>query len=236
MTPISTQLAPLINKRICDLNLTLDNSFIPDLTTRLFKELNRVSLNHFHPKIYIGDDWFCPENSMRISVPFYLLSPELKLLEKLKVGYVEGGTKTEAMKLLRHEAGHCFFHAYQLNKSIECRKIFGSFGKPYNPDKYSKNPDSKDYVINLKDNYAQSHPEEDFAETFAIFIQNNSNWRIAYRNWPKAKAKLEFMERLIVKYSHQKPFIKVGKPLSEAKYLKRSLSRHYAKRTQELTH
>jgi len=225
----------ILNKRICDLKLTFDQSFIPDLSSKLSKELKAAKLDHFNPKIYIGDDWFCPEDSIRISVPFYLLSPELRSLEKRKIGSLEGGTKTEAMKLLRHEAGHCFFHAYQLSKSVECRKTFGSFKQPYTPDNYPKDIYSKNYVINLNDQYAQSHPEEDFAETFAICIQANSNWKEEYKAWPKALKKLLFIERLINKHGSCKPLIKVGRPLSEAKYLQRSLKKHYTKRLQDLS-
>ncbi len=225
----------LLNKRICELKLDIDNSIVSTLTARLYKELNKASLANFRPRVYIGDDWFCPENSMLISIPFFLLSPELQSIEKQQIGFIEGGTKAEAMRLLRHEAGHCFFHAYQFSKSLECRRVFGSFKKKYNPDSYRRNPLSKDYVINLQDSYAQSHPEEDFAETFAVFINPRSHWRERYKRWPLALKKLQLMGELIANHRTKKPLIAPGRPLSEAKVLRRTLKRHYQQRLKAIS-
>ena len=42
--------------------------------------------------------------------------------------------------------------------------------------------------------YAQAHPAEDFAETFAVWLQPGSSWRQRYEGWP-ALSKLEYVER-----------------------------------------
>jgi hypothetical protein len=51
-------------------------------------------------------------------------------------------------------------------------------------------------VLHLDSWYAQSHPDEDFAETFAVWLTPNSEWPQRYKGW-KALKKLEYMDALM---------------------------------------
>ena len=42
--------------------------------------------------------------------------------------------------------------------------------------------------------YAQKHPDEDWAETFAVWLEGGP-WRRRYRDWQVALAKLEYVDR-----------------------------------------
>jgi hypothetical protein len=108
------------------------------------------------------------------------------------VNDVEG--EREIMMYLRHDAGHAFNHAYELYRTPEWRQIFGSSRKTYRDD-YSFIPFSRDYVRHIGGWYAQKHPDEDFAETFAVWLNPKSTWRRRYAGWG-AMRKLEYVERI----------------------------------------
>ncbi|MDZ7737131.1 MAG: putative zinc-binding metallopeptidase [Gammaproteobacteria bacterium] len=140
----------------------------------------------FRPHCWFGEEWFSPDGVPGIGVPFYLAHRRLKQLEKRIMFEVEGGTTRSCMKLLRHEAGHAIDTAWRLHNRKSWRRHFGSFNKPY-PDYYSPRPGSKHYVLHLDWWYAQSHPAEDFAETFAVWLKPGSSWRRDYADWPALK-------------------------------------------------
>ena len=99
----------------------------------------------------------------------------------------------EIMMYLRHEAGHAYNYAYELYKTPEWREMFGPFRRPYR-DKYKPVPFSRKFVRHMAGWYAQKHPDEDFAETFAVWLTPRSNWRKKYKHWG-ALSKLKYMER-----------------------------------------
>jgi hypothetical protein len=96
------------------------------------------------------------------------------------------------MRILRHEAGHVIQHSYRLHRRRRWQELFGSSSTRY-PDFYRPNPASKNYVQHLRLWYAQSHPDEDFAETFAVWLRPRSDWRKRYEGWPVFK-KLEYVD------------------------------------------
>ena len=184
----------LLQLRMCDLKLTIKGTWLESCITQLYKELTQKQFP-FKPACYLGDEWFSPDGSPVIAIPFYLSHPRLVQLEQKMMLEVEGGSAAECMQLLRHECGHAVAHAFGLTRRITWRKIFGSPDKPYQ-DFYRYRPYSKSFVHHLKDWYAQSHPEEDFAETFAVWLTPESNWRMRYLDWPALK-KLQYVDRLI---------------------------------------
>jgi hypothetical protein len=99
------------------------------------------------------------------------------------------------MRILRHEAGHVIDNAFQLRRRLHRRRTFGLPSVPY-PEFYSPKPYSKSYVLHLDSWYAQSHPDEDFAETFAVWLTPTSQWRQRYAGWSALK-KLECMDVLM---------------------------------------
>lgn len=192
----------LLRLRIRDLKLKVAGSLIEPKIYKLYDELEAQSIR-FRPHIYFGDEWFSPEGMLAIAIPFYLAHPRLMLLEHRQMGEVEGSDPEYFMRLMRHEAGHCFDHAYRFSRRREWHKLFGSPKKEYAPEEYRPVPSSRKYVANLDDHYAQAHPDEDFAETFATWLNPKSNWRKKYARWPVALAKLRYVD-WIVKESRQK--------------------------------
>ena len=145
--------------------------------------------------MWLSEEWFSPDGVPGIAVPFYLAHPRLERLERRMMRNVEGGSAESAMRILRHEAGHAIDTAYRLRRRKRWREIFGPASLPY-PDTYRARPGSRRYVQHLGEWYAQAHPCEDFAETFAVWLKPNSSWRRTYAQWP-AFHKLEFVDELL---------------------------------------
>ncbi|HYR28470.1 MAG TPA: putative zinc-binding metallopeptidase, partial [Thermoanaerobaculia bacterium] len=168
--PDARQVLPL---RIRDLGMSLESSPVAELVRHLYAELEAKGLRHFRPLCYLSDEWGSPSGEPVIGIPFYLGDPRVKHLEDA-MHDVE--TERETMMYLRHEAGHAFSHAYELYRTTEFRDVFGSVRKPYRDD-YPFIPFSRDYVRYIPGWYAQKHPDEDFAETFAVWLDPQSHWR-----------------------------------------------------------
>lgn len=224
--------AALLKTRFCDLpelKNSVERSALARHVKALRSELRAKGFLHFSPKVYFGDEWFSPQGVPAIAVPFYLADPRLKALEERMMRDVEGGTAKACMQLLRHETGHCFDHAYRIAQRRDFRHIFGSC-RPYRPDVYLADATSRDYVQHLPGAYAQAHPDEDFAETFAVVITPGSNWRLKYRNWPKVLRKCEYVEGLIQTLGRVAPLVEGGPECYAAPRMRRTLARHYAQR------
>jgi hypothetical protein len=171
--------------------MSLEASPVAPLVRRLYTELELRGLRHFRPLCYLSDEWGSPSGEPVIGIPFYLGDPRVTTLEDA-ANDVEG--EREILMYLRHEAGHAFNHAYELYRTEEWRELFGSTRKPYRDD-YPFVPFSRDYVRHIAGWYAQKHPDEDFAETFAVWLDPRSNWRRRYEGWG-AMRKLAYLDRI----------------------------------------
>ena len=191
---------------IRELDLKLEGSPIEPLLHRLERELRR-KLSGFRPHYYITDEWGCPSGQPVIGIPFYLADPRLARIEK-ETNDLE--SPREVLMYLRHEAGHAFNYAYRLYQMQEWRDTFGAYRRRYSDD-YRPIPFSREYVRHLPGWYAQKHPDEDFAETFAVWLTPKSNWRKRYRGWPAMK-KLLLVDRLAREWGHREPLMKRGRP------------------------
>ena len=195
--PEARQLLPV---RIRDLGMSLDQSPVAELVRHLYAELEAKGLRHFRPLCYLSDEWGSPAGQPVIGIPFYLGDPRVATLEDA-LNDVEG--ESEIMMYLRHEAGHAFSHAYELARTEEWRQLFGSVRRPYRDD-YPFIPFSRDYVRYIPGWYAQKHPDEDFAETFAVWLDPQSHWRERYAGWG-ALRKLEYVDRIARQVADQPP-------------------------------
>lgn len=184
----------LLKLRLCDLQLTLRGSLVARHLSRLQRELKARGLN-FKPHLWLADEWFSPDGVPGIAVPFYMAHPRLMRLERKMMGEVEGGNASWLMRILRHEAGHAIDNAYRLRRRKDWRRTFGRASRRY-PDVYRARPASRGYVLHLGHWYAQSHPTEDFAETFAVWLQARARWRREYDGWPALK-KLQYVDDLM---------------------------------------
>ena len=183
----------LLDLRMSDLPLTIEGT-LADRIQQFRDELESRGLR-FPLHFYLSDEWFTPDGAAAIAVPFYLAHPRLAKLEEAQMLEVEGGEHEWCMRILRHEAGHAIDNAFRLRLRRERRRLFGLPTKPY-PESYTPKPYSKSFVLHLDAWYAQSHPDEDFAETFAVWLTPNSEWRNRYAGWPALK-KLAYMDALM---------------------------------------
>jgi hypothetical protein len=181
----------LLRVPIRELGLRLEESPVAEYVNRLYAELEAAGLHHYRPLCYLSDEWGCPSEEPVIGIPFYLGDRRVSHLEAA-VNDIEG--EREIMMYLRHEAGHAFNYAYELYRSDDWYELFGSFRRPYRDD-YPFIPFSRDYVRHIAGWYAQKHPDEDFAETFAVWLDPESNWRERYAGWG-AMRKLLYMDRV----------------------------------------
>jgi hypothetical protein len=181
----------LLTVPIRELGLSLERSPVAPFVRTLYAELDAAGLHHFRPRCYLSDEWGCPSEEPVIGIPFYLGDPRVARIEDA-VNDVEN--EREVMMYLRHEAGHAFNYAYELFRSDEWHELFGSFRRPYRDD-FPFVPFSRDYVRHIAGWYAQKHPDEDFAETFAVWLDPESNWRERYHGWGAMK-KLQYLDRV----------------------------------------
>ena len=213
----------LLDVRLSDLRLSIDGT----LATRidhLRAELDARGLK-FPLHFYLSDEWFTPDGGTAIAIPFYLAHPRLERLEEAQMFEVEGGEHEWCMRILRHEAGHVIDHAFRLERRRKRQEIFGSSRKPY-PEFYTPKPYSKSFVLHLDSWYAQSHPDEDFAETFAVWLTPSSEWRQRYAGW-KALPKLEYMEALMTSLGGKDAPINRPDEIDPLPSLRTTLRQHY---------
>ncbi|MEL6430854.1 MAG: hypothetical protein AAFR54_16840 [Planctomycetota bacterium] len=192
----------LLRVRVKDLGLDLASSPLQARFDQLLSEFDAKGIA-FRPYAWLSTDWFCPDGLTGFAVPFFLAHPRLVRLERSQMLEVEGGSAAQCMKLMRHEAAHAIDNAYGLRRRRDWRETFGRAGEPYRAS-YSPDPTSRASVLHLNDWYSQSHPLEDFAETFAVWLAPGSRWRRRYAGWPAMK-KLEYVDRLMAEVGGRKP-------------------------------
>ena len=198
---VDPQQSALLKKRICELGLTVEGTRLQPLVEQLYAELEEKGIS-LRPKVYLSDEWGCPNGVAVIGVPFYLPSPELCQLEGELTG-IAAEDDTEAMTYLRHEAGHAFNYAYRLYEKAEWKRYFGSFRRRYRED-YRPKPFSARFVHHIPGWYAQKHPDDDFAETFAVWLTPESDWQERYARTP-ALSKLKYVDRAVRRYGRKAP-------------------------------
>ena len=214
----------LLGMRFCDLGLSLSDSPLERRLHRIYGELARRGIR-FRPHMWLSEEWFSPDGVPGIAVPFYLAHPRLMRLERRMMREVEGGNGNWMMRILRHEAGHAIDTAYRLRRRARWREVFGPASLPY-PERYRARPGSRRYVQHLGDWYAQSHPTEDFAETFAVWLKPNSDWRRTYASWP-AWDKLRFVDETMRELASTAPLVRSRVHIEPLHENRRTLAEHY---------
>jgi hypothetical protein len=217
----------LLDMRMCDLKLTIRETPLEKRIKQLNQELAYRGLR-FKPHCWLSDDWFSPDGIPGIAIPFYLAHPRLMRLERKQLLEVEGGTQEWCMRILRHETGHAIDTAYRLRRRSSYRKVFGRPSQPY-PEYYQPTPSSRDYVLHLDMWYAQAHPLEDFAETFAVWLRPGSRWRTRYRDWP-AISKLQMVDSYMHSIDGKKPAVTSRATLDPISRLRKTLRTHYQRK------
>jgi hypothetical protein len=217
----------LLAVRLCDLGLTIAGTEIEERIAAVDAELAARGV-HFRPHYWLSDEWFTPDGVPGIAVPFYLAHPRLARLELSQMLEVEGGERQACLRILRHEVGHAVDNAYTLRRLPTRRRLFGPPSTDY-PEYYTPKPYSKSFVQHLDHWYAQSHPDEDFAETFAVWLDPQSMWATRYAGWP-AQRKLEYMDRLMRRIAPTAPRLRSKREVDPISRLRKTLREHYARK------
>ncbi len=224
--------AQLLGGRICDLPLQIKGSILEGRIDRVLAELNQRDLR-LRPNFWLSDDWFTPEGLTGVAIPFYLAHPRLTRLERRQMGEAEGHSTDWCLRILRHELGHVVNHAFGLHRRAGWHRLFGSPTRRY-PTGYRPNPRSRGHVQNLEYWYAQAHPEEDFAETFAVCLQARSRWRTRYQSWPRALEKLTYVDSLLDELAGRKAPVHTRSRVDSLARLTKTLAQHYAEKQDRL--
>jgi hypothetical protein len=217
----------LLDLQFRQLDLRIEGTDLALRIDQLAGELAARDLT-FRPHFWLSDEWFTPDGIPGVAIPFYLAHPRLAKLELSQMLEVEGGDHDWCMRILRHEAGHAIDNAFRLRRRRKRRELFGDHRLPY-PESYTPKPYSKNFVLHLDSWYAQSHPDEDFAETFAVWLTPDAQWRQRYHEWP-ALRKLDYMEQLMQSLAGSAPPVATTDTLDPLPALKRTLRQHYRKK------
>ncbi len=222
----------LLKTPVSKLSLAVDGSPLERYVRRLRREMEAKGFR-FKPEVYLTDGWGCPDRTPVIGIPFYLADPRLVRLEEEQTGEVED--PRTIMMLLRHEAGHAVNYAYRLWRRPSWGEIFGRFTKPYRdsfrPDRMSRHYVRHIAVYPYGRTYAQKHPDEDFAETFAVWLTPGSSWRRRYRNWPVIR-KLLYVDRLMKDVRRELPESRSSRRLLPVDRMNLTLAEHYGKKAE----
>src|SRR5260370_25032251 len=161
--------AHLEKTAIRDLGLAIAGTRLGPLVDEFARELAAVGLERLRPRFYLSTEWGVPFGTIAIAIPFYLARPDLTRLHAERTGFVEGLSGADLLRYLRHEMGHVVNYAYRLYDRPEWVRLFGSMTQPYVED-YRPQPFSRRFVRHLPGWYAPKHPDEDWAETFAVWM------------------------------------------------------------------
>lgn len=217
--------------KFSDLDLKIEGSRIEPIVDRLYRELENKKLK-FRPHVWVSEDWFSVDGVPGIAIPFYVVNDRLAKLHRKIMFDVEGYAEKNCIKLLRHEAGHAIDNAYRLRKSRKRQNLFGLSSTPY-PEEYAPRAYSRKFVVHLNSWYAQAHPDEDWAETFAVWLNPQSNWKKRYAKWP-ALNKLKLVDEMMNEISLLKPPVKKKNRPGSIHSSRRKIKDYYSEKIDEL--
>lgn len=191
------------SKRLRDLNLTIRGTPLEVVLQEFQRELAASGVTKVRPHFYLSTEWGVPFDTISIAIPFYLVRVDLTDFHAERGGLVEGGGPSDMLRYIRHEMGHVVNYAYRLYERADWADQFGDINTPYE-EEYRPKPFSIQYVNHLPGWYAQKHPDEDWAETFAVWMTPGLDWRERYANLP-ALAKLAYCDRVMTDLRDREP-------------------------------
>ncbi|HVR75029.1 MAG TPA: putative zinc-binding metallopeptidase [Planctomycetota bacterium] len=214
----------ILDLRLSDLGVTIAGTWLEEPIQAIHEDLDRRGLR-VRPHFWLAEEWFSPGDVPGIAIPFYLAHPRLMKLERSQMLEVEGGSLDSCLKILRHETGHVVQHAYQIQRRKRWQQLFGKSSLRY-PEHYRPRPSSKRFVLHLDRWYAQAHPDEDFAETFAVWFQPRPLWKKRYAGWPALK-KVEYVDELMEELRDTRPVVASRMCVDSISRTRKTLREHY---------
>ena len=212
---------------IRDLGLTIRGTRLEPILQEFDTELDRVGIRRLRPRFYLSTEWGVPFGTIAIAIPFYLAREDLIELHARRSGHVEGSDPPDILRYLRHEMGHVVNYAYRLYDTPEWVEHFGPITRPY-VEEYRPEPFSRRFVRHLPGWYAQKHPDEDWAETFAVWMTPGRDWRAEYADWPVALAKLRYCDRTMATLADREPIVTAEDLDLDVSEIGRSIDQFYA--------
>lgn len=216
----------ILERRICDFELQIEGRALERVIERFRGELAAAGITQVKPVFYLSDEWGVPEGTVAIGIPFYLADDQLFRLHGQRGAIVEGEGEEDILRYLRHEMGHVVNYAYRLFATDAWTALFGAMSLPYE-EEYPVVPFSPDFVRHLPGSYAQKHPDEDWAETFAVWMTPGLDWRELYADAPGALRKLEYCEHVMAQLRHQPPLVTRVEIDDEVRRITRTLHDYY---------
>jgi hypothetical protein len=196
----------ILHRRICDFALRIEGGPLENVIGRFRRELTERGITKLQPAFYLSDEWGVSDGTVAIAIPFYLADERLRRVQQARSGVVEGKDDEDILRYLRHEMGHVVNYAYHLYENDDWTTLFGPMSRPYT-DEYRSVPFSPDFVRHLPGNYAQKHPDDDWAETFAVWMTPGSDWTTQYQDASAALAKLLYCERVMADIKDREPYV-----------------------------
>ena len=200
------ELTHLLGQRVCDLGLRIEGGPLEAPVERVRRELNARGLNRLKPVFYLSDEWGVNFGTISVGIPFYLADDRLRLLYASQGGLVEGVDEDDILRYLRHELGHVVNYAYELYETDEWRALFGVMAEEY-PEDITVVPFHSRYVRHLPGQYAQIDADEDWSETFAVWLTPEIDWRLIYEDAPVILVKLEYCDQIIAALGQREPTV-----------------------------
>lgn len=216
----------VLSKRICDFDLKLEDRPLGRMVERFRRELVERGISRLQPVFYLADEWGVTEGTVAIGIPFYLADETLLDVQRKRGLLVEGEDEEDVLRYLRHEMGHVVNYAYRLYATEEWTRVFGPMARPY-VEEYKVKPFSPDFVRHLPGGYAQKHPDEDWSETFAVWMTPKCDWPTLYQESPGALAKLEYCERTMTALRDRDPEVVDAQIHYQAKDLRMTVQEFY---------
>ncbi len=214
------------------LGLKIAGSPLEPLLVEFHAELEHAGIHRVKPVFYLSTEWGVPFGTVAIAIPFYLAHAELTRLHTERVGHIEGLTPADILRYFRHEMGHVINYAYELYQRQDWIGLFGSMDQPYE-EEYNPKPFSRSHVRHLPGWYAQKHPDEDWAETFAVWMTPGRDWRADYADWPVALAKLDYCDRVLAELRDREPAVTAADLDEDVGEMTCSLEQFYARLPEE---
>lgn len=217
---------PSLGTRLCDLGLRIAGSSLEPIVARFLDEIGAAGIA-LCPDFYLSTEWGVRDGSASLAIPFYLARADLIELHRERTGLVEGVSTRDILRYLRHEMGHIIDYVYKLNQNRSWRQCFGRPSRPYR-EEYRPHPFSPEYVIHLPGFYAQKHPQEDWAETCAVYLTPGRDWRQEYAGCGGALHKLTYCEEVLAQVKHAKQLALVFARDEDIETIECSLDDFYA--------
>lgn len=217
----------LLAQRFCDLPISIEGSILARRGERLRRELSARDIR-LRPHMWLAEEFYTPDDVAGFAIPFYLAHPRLMRLERNQMLEVEAAGEAESRRIMRHEAGHVIDDAFHLHADPRYRRLFGDASMPY-PSFYVPKPQDRSYVTNLSNWYAQAHPVEDFAETFAVWLNPHTDWQSDYQGWP-ALDKLRCVDEMMAEVAGRIVDTDRVEEIDSVATNERTLEEHYAEK------